>query len=72
MRVGRSLFLAVVVGACLAFAVPALATPNGQTGKVATAAVPFIPAFAPADLSVFPTENCRSSGAIISRITIPR
>ena len=56
MRV-RSLLLAVVVGACLAFAVPALATPNGQAGKVATAAVPFIPAFAPTDLSVFPAEN---------------
>jgi quinohemoprotein ethanol dehydrogenase len=57
MRFGRSLFLAVVVSACLAFAVPALATPNGHVGKVATAAVPFIPAFQPADLSVFPTDN---------------
>ncbi len=53
----RSLFLAVMVGACLAFAVPALATPNGNAGKAATAAVPFIPAFQPVDLSGFPTEN---------------
>jgi PQQ-dependent dehydrogenase (methanol/ethanol family) len=57
MQFGRSLFLAAVVGACLAFAVPALATPNGYVGQAATAAVPFIPAFQPADLSVFPTDN---------------
>src|SRR2546428_1495500 len=57
MRFGRTLFLAVSVGAFLAFAAPALATPNGQAGKVATAAVPFMTAFQPADLSVFPTDN---------------
>jgi quinohemoprotein ethanol dehydrogenase len=57
MRLGSSLFLAVLLSACLVFAAPALATPNGHAGQAATAAVPFIPAFQPPDLSVFPTDN---------------
>src|SRR5712691_1587171 len=59
----RSLLLAVVAGASLAVAAPALATPNGLAGKATAAvAIPGIPAFAPTDLVGFPTDNWPTNG----------